>query len=417
MTANVFNPSVFEFNYKKNGKAYSAWRVKYRDEKGKVKQKQFGTEREARIFAGDELRNELNRDAELTSTTTRLTREQVREAESLLLSLGDRYTLTQAVDYFLKYHVPAEVEISVADAVSKYVRHREADNATRARTLVQIKSSTEMLKDYMGERNLSDVGQPDIEDFLRSRKAADGVSRIKRKTWNNLLSDLNQFFLYCMESGGLDPDGRVKKSWIGNNPCGRIKRFSRDQIAEERAEPEVMKVDRVKKLLQYVSTYKEGGFARYFALALFAGIRTGEELPRLAKQPDRIKMEQGEIWISAEISKTAKARKVTIQPALMKWLLEFPGEIFPKNADRGIKHVREKFNIKQDEMRHTFISYHVEKFDSIGKTAREAGNSESVIQAHYLKLVSAKDATAFWALTPAKVKQKDKKVVQFEKAS
>lgn len=96
-------------------------------------------------------------------------------------------------------------------------------------------------------------------------------------------------------------------------------------------------------------------------------------------------------------------KRWNIRPNLSEWLARFPLERFPvvpKNARRMIQHVREKFGLTDDVLRHTFISMHVARFKSLGEAALEAGNSEAMIRKHYLNLVSEQDAAAFWDLSP-----------------
>ena len=51
-------------------------------------------------------------------------------------------------------------------------------------------------------------------------------------------------------------------------------------------------------------------------------------------------------------------------------------------------------------LRHSYCSYLVGKFRSVGDTALQAGNSERVIWSNYLDLVSPEDADAFWKIGP-----------------
>ena len=47
-------------------------------------------------------------------------------------------------------------------------------------------------------------------------------------------------------------------------------------------------------------------------------------------------------------------------------------------------------------MRHSFISFFVARFRSVGEAALQAGNSESVIRKHYLDLKTAAEAAEFF---------------------
>lgn len=51
-------------------------------------------------------------------------------------------------------------------------------------------------------------------------------------------------------------------------------------------------------------------------------------------------------------------------------------------------------------LRHTFISMFVAKVRSLGDTALQAGNSESIIRKHCLDLKTAAEAEAFIGIVP-----------------
>ena len=61
---------------------------------------------------------------------------------------------------------------------------------------------------------------------------------------------------------------------------------------------------------------------------------------------------------------------------------------------------RKQFELSHDVLRHTFISMLVGKFRSLGDAALQAGNSESIIQKHYLDLKTAAEADEFFGIGP-----------------
>jgi hypothetical protein len=57
--------------------------------------------------------------------------------------------------------------------------------------------------------------------------------------------------------------------------------------------------------------------------------------------------------------------------------------------------------LKDNGARHSFISYHVEHFQSIDRTSLEADNSPQIIKEHYLQLVSKDAAAKYWEIQPS----------------
>jgi hypothetical protein len=74
--------------------------------------------------------------------------------------------------------------------------------------------------------------------------------------------------------------------------------------------------------------------------------------------------------------------------------------VLPKNHSRLIKAFRKKHGLSHDELRHSFISYHVGAFRSVSDAALEAGNSETVIKKHYLNIPTQDQGKAFWRIAP-----------------
>jgi hypothetical protein len=71
-----------------------------------------------------------------------------------------------------------------------------------------------------------------------------------------------------------------------------------------------------------------------------------------------------------------------------------------KSIAKKLTSIRKKFGVGHDVLRHTFISMHVAKFRSMGDTALQAGNSESIIRRHYLNVTTPQEAGAFFAIKP-----------------
>ena len=157
-----------------------------------------------------------------------------------------------------------------------------------------------------------------------------------------------------------------------------------------------------------VAAFKNGKLTRYFGLALFAGVRPGGELEKLAGNPQLIDLENEVVRITEAISKTRKSRQIKIRPNLYQWLTQYPGEILPSNCDRELKAIRKRLRLSHDVLRHTFISMHVGAFKSFADAAIESGNSEKIIRDHYLNTSSFKDADRFWSIFPEEI---DGKVV------
>lgn len=375
-----------------------------------------------------------NENTAINTVNTPLSREQVRDAEGAINRLRGRYTLAEAVEYFLLHYAEPEEVQPLQQALRDFLDARERAGV-RARSLVQLESTVsafvnwytlDQLPDTFASdlrlaraavsegkahqpkvvlKNLeaitSDFPRPavhhvtssDVVRFLQTIRTKDGQAAASRKTWNNYRADLHAFFAWTADR---------QRRWIRENPVTEV-----DKFKDGRGVPTSLSVKQAQQLMNYVAGYEGGKMVRFFALALFAGLRPGPDgelykLARHADLPKLLDLARGVIHVQPEVSKTHQYRQVIIRPNLKAWLTAYPGEILPTNHDRMLKHIRTKFHLGHDVLRHTFFSMHVAAFKSVGEAAIEGGNTESVVKRHYLNLSSYTDGKEFWAIHPPK---------------
>ncbi len=481
--------SLREIEESADGYTYKTFLVRWR-ENGKDRKKRFKNQAEAEGFVLTKEVELGNESVSLHNTVTRLSPDQVREAESAFQRLGDRYTISEAVEFFLSNFTRPDFTIPIAKAVRAFLEAKEKDGV-RPRSIVQLESSLRQFEafafihgltegekialesgraslakqalatpeeiarkmpkehrapfraavreagegspavlpevlaalpaevrnaaadtreDIERKRHPSDwqivaeirgnVSEPDlhtvttplVEAFLRSLRGKDGISNASRKTWNNFRADLHSFFAWCADS---------QRRWLPNNPASPIVKFK-----VSRGIPDILSLGQAEALMNHVSSFEKGALVPYFALALFAGLRTGDdgELHKLANHPERgklIDLDNGVIHIQPEISKTGQYRQVKIRENLSRWLVAYPLPILPVNHSRLIKGVRAQFKLTHDILRHTFFSMHIAAFESVGRAALEGGNTEGIIRRHYLNMTSAGEGKRFWEIQPA----------------
>ena len=373
-----------------HGYRYPGWEVSGTDGNGNRIRKRCADEMSARLWKTAKEAELLNSERLIRHLSTHLTVDQLAAAEALVARLGDRYTLTEVGDFFFRNHREADFKISLAKAS---VAFRGAmEGVIRARSIVQLKSTLGQFEKFVEGCDLHEITTADCERFLRSLRGRDGASPASKKTWNNYRADLHLFFEWCADK---------QRRWLPSNPAADTPRFK-----VEGEHIEVLSLERARALMEYVAEFKEGKLARYFALALFAGIRPGGELEKLAAHPNLIDLSNRVVRITRVISKTGKPRQVTIRENLYEWLTHFGGDLLPVNHDRELKHIRGWFELSRDVLRHTFVSMHIGAFKSFADTALESGNSEKIIRDHYLNTSSLADAQGFWQIAPGQAERK-----------
>jgi hypothetical protein len=378
--------------YSQHGVVYDAWLVYGYDPGGRRVRKQFKTRQEAEAWASTEEIRYHNQNRDVHPVLTRLTHEQLLDAEMAFSRLNGRGSIADAVALFLRSGVPEVQRLTISEAVALFLAYK-GKSGVRKRTLVQIRSVLKLFVARVGpDRLVHEITTADCEAFLAARGEA-------AKTYNNYRADLHSFFVHA---------SAPKNGWHTVNPTTAIEKRKEDG----RGMPAILPLGTSRKLMEYAESYQKGVMVPYFALALFAGIRTGTngELWKLFHSEPKdiaswIDLGNGVIHIQPHISKTREYRQIKVQPNLAAWLTRYPVGDWPKNFDRHVKHIRRNFELGHDVLRHTFISEHVAAFGSIERAALQAGNTEAVTRKHYLNLTDSANAAGFWAIAPSKTKK------------
>ncbi len=334
-----------------------------------------------------------NSAGDIQAVNTRLSRDQVAEAEIAFRRLGGKQ-LSEAVDWYLSTYKSAVTEIGLTYATEAFL----AEKVLHVRTpcLLDYRHSLAAFCARFPDRNVQTITTGEVQEFLNLRPYG-------KKRFNNLRGDLHAFFHFCQKR---------PREWMRDNPVNPIPKFKISHGV-----PEIISAQTAADLMAFVENYSRdpmndldrGFLVPYFALCLFAGlrpsVRDGEisKLAEMSDLPKFIKMDLGVIQLTPEMAKTKHSRKVTILPNLAAWLAQYPPSKYPiivPNMSQHTATVRKKFGLGHDVLRHTYISMHVAKFKSLCEAALEAGNSEVMIRRHYLNMVSDSDAEKFWSIIP-----------------
>ncbi len=389
--------TVRQYNYEKDGKFYHSHLVQGWKENGKWKKKEFKDKKDAERFAAIKRIQLENQGREQRLILCPLSEDQIAECVTAYSALGDTYTLTQAVQFFLANHRAPDFIISIKDACKAYLDAKERD-LLRPRSIEGIEwSITKFIEFLRYETPMHEINQHQVNEFLHSLRAKNGTDKASRRSWELHRGILSSFFAWCMEA-----DKTSNRPYVFLNPADKVQKFTAKQVAEQRPETITTAPEDVQRIFSHLMTWKDGALVKYYALAYFAGIRPSGELVALAERENElINLRTGIIIIPAAVAKTKEARKITIPANLAAWLTAYKAApILPKNFEAMNKAFRKSYQLTHDEARHSFISYHVAVNRSVGDAALQAGNSESIVKKHYLNLHPREDGEHFFSLVP-----------------
>jgi integrase len=354
---------------------------------GKRVRKNFATRADAEAERQVLEIQRLQTDAGVRVAATRLTAEQLQEAEAVFCRLaGQPQSLPFWVDFALANYRQPQNQKLLTEAVAEYIgakTHEFEQKHVSLPQLARIRWDLKRFQEHFCGQRVADLTVSDLVKFFERGRPA-------LKTYNNRRGIVSTFLKFCYLRG-----------WIAENP---VQRIPQHRIRQRRGSAQTFTAAQARELMEFIEGLEGGRFVPYFALCLFAGIRPGVPDGEITKlRPDAVNLDAGVIDVLAEVSKVREPRQVTIQPNLAAWLRAYPLEQFPLvvgNFQKRRAKFAKEFHLTHDVMRHTFISMFVAKFRSIGEAAIQAGNSESIIRRHYLNLKSAEEAEEFWGILP-----------------
>ena len=386
----------------KNAGGSPAWRVSGMHQ-GRQVRENFKTEAEALVRKDELLAQRANLDSTVVRRPTRLTEEQIKEAELAFGELGGRPLLGAVRFYLANYRDPVN-KITVREAFDRFIAGKRLDHL-RPDSIRNLEVRVGFLATRHPDKLVSDL----LADHLRELIFTAGRSAV---TSDNVRRAFSSFFTWAAEH-----------RFCASSPMAAIK-----PLKTERDEPEPLTVAQVRRLLHQAAAHRNGAVLPYVALSLFAGLRP-TELARINWAD--IDLEGGTIKLGAKLA-TIRQRRLVELVYLTQTNKDRTGRNLPANLSawllphamrrtpiRGVNWRKDFDAVKtaagwgtpspkqpdlkpwtQDILRHTAISNHLAHFQHEGKTATWVGISPDILQRHYKGLVTQVDAFEFWSIVP-----------------
>lgn len=270
---------------------------------------------------------------------TTLREDQIREAEAIFQRLKERpCSLSFYVDFALANYKPPTEQKSLTEAIKAYEdsKKREFEKGDICQAHVdRIQWELKRLIERFPGETVAALTSTSLLSFLEHGRRC-------LKTYNNRRGIIATFLKYAFVH-----------NWIAENPIVRIP--SR-KIRRRKGSATTLTVEQARKFMEFLEDHEQGTWVPYYALCLFAGIRPGVPGGEISKLlPDAIRLDAGEIFISAEVSKVREPRKVVIQPNLAAWLRAYPLNRYPiivGNFKQRRERFNKRFNLTHDVTRH-----------------------------------------------------------------
>ena len=328
-----------------------------------------------------------------TLQRTRLSPEQISDAETAVKAAGETSLATTVTHYKKLEEVLHETHgISLDRAVAFTLSHYKHEieelsiMVARERFLASRRNIADKTEaHYKNTTRLLILGSPnklthhftvsDIEQILSAYDNPNSYKTYRRGI--NTFFNWAKRFHHCME-----------------NPCDRL-----DQAPSDTTSIAILSLEETKRLLKAATLLHDAVCAASVAILLFAGLRPSE-LKDL--KPEDIK--DAHIRVTGGKLRRKLKRSVPIPPILKQWLKVYPFKGIPPAWTYKRRILRTSTNATRwvsDIIRHTSISYQLERDRNEGRVAFNNGTSVQMINQHYRDVVDdAKQVKKFWKLTP-----------------
>jgi integrase len=308
----------------------------------------------------------------------------VHFAESYKILGGD--LVIQASREYVKRHGIRLEPKTVPDVVTEFLATREQQSRSD-RHLQTLKSHCDRFAKAM-QRDIGLVTADDIDLFLNELTIGDTDKKISARTRDNFLGSLNNLFEFAKTRKYLPKD---------HDELDNVTRMSND----EDGPIEIYTVDEIKSLLAYANPQ----LVPFIAIGGFAGLRSSEierlEWSDVRFDSDCIIVQKG------KVKKRGKSRRMApMLPNLKKILKSFTkeqGRVWPHSHPYLYELMRDSaskagLTLKDNALRHSFVSYRVAATKNVSQVALEAGNSQQIIDSNYRELVTEADAHAWFSI-------------------
>lgn len=372
---------------------------------GKYARKYFKTRTDAETWAEIKNTEALNQGIEHVDFSTSL-RLQAQRAEHLLKPYN--VSLLDAVKIALPIIKTRQHSVQLKKALDGFLEDYRLHGGpkTAVPSVSYLKFLADMLgplKKKHGDDLVADVGIPEVEALLASRKKAGAVTR------QSYLRAISAFFSWC-----------VRKEYRMDNPLSKLRR----KIPS--GEVSILSIDDTEKVID-AGTDEEMAF---LLLALFCGIRIAEfhKTVRDSRGTERevwldwkeVDLKSRQVFIPRDLDKNRHGRYVDIPlnaTTSLQELRRISGPIMPSKwrERREALEERANVNLPQNVFRHSFCSYRIALDQDYAKAAAIVGNSPAMLRKHYVRVLPRKLGREYFKIKPKK-SQDVSKIIQIKAA-
>ena len=326
---------IYERTHRSGNKG---WIVSLGMVQGKRKFKSFSTIEEAQQYKAQCEEKQALKTPNALSDLNELGCAAIRHALEKLKPF--EATITEAVDFFIKYAKPPKGKITIQEAMDLFSKEKSKQRLSKIYLERTARCFFRQFREKMKNCLLNGVSPNDAHRYIYGNKKWNETSR------NTHLRHLRALYSFAKHKG-----------YVTINPFESVP-FAKPRNGAVRAK--VLSVEDAKKLLQFALDEGNKSACAAMALVLFCGVRV-EEVERLTW--NLIDLDSDQPSVDVEHAKNGRRRVNDIPANAVHWLklCRSKGRIAPENYGKKMQRLRRraKIDYKQNAARHSFASYHV----------------------------------------------------------
>lgn len=280
----------------------------------------------------------------------------------------------------------------VQEVVDEFLVRRE-DQKRSERHLETLSSHCKRFAGAV-QKNIGSVVTDDIDRFL------DGLN-VGARTRDNFLGSLNNLFEFAKSKQYLPKE---------HDELSRVARLDN----QEDGPIEIYTAAELNSLLKHADLQ----LVPFLAIGAFAGLRSSE-IERLDWSD--VKFDSDCIIVQkGKVKKRGKSRRIVPMASNLKAILkpfaQDSGKIWPHTHPYLYEQLRAtatraEMKLKNNALRHSFVSYRVAMIKNVPQVALESGNSPQMIDSNYRELVTENEAKTWFAIEPEELQSAKTKVM------
>ena len=336
---------------------------------GKYCRKYFYSKKDADAFKRN-LENAITPSAKIVNS---FSTAQMDDIVAAIRLLPKGRTLLEAVKKAWQYDSNANIE----GLIESFMEIKRA----KGLSLGHLKHTQARLSDFQKSfKSFADATPSAILEYVKTKG--------KQKTIIHYKSTLSDFFDYCF-----------RKDAILNNPFDKL---SSDDflIDEQKSEIGFLSIEQARSFMRLLEE-KYPQYCKFYALALFAGVRV-DECQRFKN--DFIDYDEKSITFPKEIVKGGKKAWIVrdYEPNLWAWLEKYRNFDFKRPSNTLRTKIGKILNLPHNFARHTFATYHLSLYKDAERTRFITRHTNAqTLQNHYFgALVDKEIAKSYFEILP-----------------